>query len=146
MFKFKKKIIDEPPALHVVTTSPAAQPPEIRCYECGFLYGPLIPLIHSIMEYRAAARTKELGIDPLFAPALPGAIPAVGDVLDALGLENACCRRVYTTMRYIGEVIYVPVESPEAPSEESEEDAPSKKAPTQKKPASKKAGKKKREK
>lgn len=104
----KTTVINEPPKKYVVTTSPAAQPPEIRCFECGFLYGPLIPLIHSIMDYRTTKRVSELGIEPIFASAVPTAAPPIGDVLDALGIRNHCCRRVYTTCRYIGETIYTP--------------------------------------
>lgn len=94
---------------YIVTTAPHAQPPEIRCYECNHPYGILIPYVHSVMEFRQRKFLERTGINSLFAPALTGGVPEVGDVLDGLGLQNHCCRRIFTTMRYIGEKIYIPI-------------------------------------
>ena len=46
------EIVDAPPLMHIITTAPTSQPPEIRCLSCGYEYGSLVPLIHSAVRYR----------------------------------------------------------------------------------------------
>lgn len=101
-------VVGTPAPPYIATSAPSSHPAEIRCYECGFLYGPLIGIIHSCMEVRQLAFLKATGVLPLFAVALAGGVPAVGDLLDCFRIFNHCCRRVFTTMRHVGQPLYIP--------------------------------------
>ena len=78
----------------------------IRCPSCGFCFAPYIDFFEKAKLavfnkdlYNDKSEYKDYNPDKLALN--PGAVPAVGFILDALNIKNICCRtRMLTIMNF----------------------------------------------